>query len=335
MAKAPFETMRYSIVKQTAGRGSGSWSAMVALVMLLSFGVQAQDRLPTRLIVPVSAGSSLDVQARKFAERMTQTFDQSVIVENRPGASGMIGTEYVARSQADGRTLLMAASFVPINSVMYKTAIDPVKELRPVIKLVESEVFLAANASLGASRPADLAVIARGRSGGLNCAAVPGYSTLGCEQLRVLFGGAITTIPYSGTGPASHALLAGQVDLLIGSASLVGSLTAGGKVQIIAAMGSRPARAPMGSVPLARDTWPGLVIQSWNGVFVASGTSDAIVDDLNRKMNTLLVDPALGRLLTEQGYAVGGGTPEQLGRALSDDIVAYGRMLAAAGIAKQ
>jgi tripartite-type tricarboxylate transporter receptor subunit TctC len=310
-------------------------SAVVALVMLLSPWVQAQDRLPTRLIVPVSAGSSLDVQARKFAERMTQTFDQSVIVENRPGASGMIGTEYVARSQPDGRTLLMAASFVPINVVMYKAAIDPVRELKPVIKLVESEVFLAANSSLGVSRPGELAGIARARSGGLNCAAVPGYSTLGCEQLRVLLGGAITTIPYSGTGPASQALLAGQVDLLIGSAALVGSLTGGGKVQVVAAMGSRAARPPLSGLPLARDTWPGFVIQSWIGVFVAAGTRDAIVDDLNRKVNTLLVDPALVRLLTEQGYAVGGGTPEQLGRALSDDIVAYGRMLAAAGIAKQ
>lgn len=327
--------MKYRTMKQGIRRAGIYWFGVIALGALAPFETHAQERLPTRLIVPVSAGSSLDIQARKLSERMAPVVGLPVLVENRPGASGMIGTEYVARSPSDGRTLLMAASFVPINAVMYKAAIDPQKELKPVIKLVESEVFLAAHASLGASRPSDLAAIAKGRAGGLNCAGVPGYSTLGCEQLRVLLGGATTTIPYSGTGPASQALLAGQVDLLIGSTALTGSLVSGGKVQVIAAMGSRPARPPMAGLPLARDTWPGFVIQSWNGVFVAAGTSDAVVDELNRKLNVLLGDPGIVRLLTEQGYAVGGGSPEQLGRALSDDIVAYGRMLAASGIAKQ
>ena len=307
----------------------------IAAACLACAGAWAQDRTPIRLIVPVATGSSLDTQARKIAERMAPVFDLPIIVESRPGASGMIGTEYVARSPGDGRTLLLGASFVPINVVMFKAAIDPVKELRPVVKLVDSEVFLAANGSLKVGRLVDLVSVARARPGGLNCAGVPGYSTLGCEQLRGLLGGALVTVPYSGTGPASLALVSGQVDLLIGSSALIGSLVAGGKVQVLAALGNRPARPPLDSVPLARDTWPGFVFQSWNGVFVAAGTRDAIVEDLNRRLNLVLADPGLVKILTQEGYAVGGGTPELLGQALAQDIAAYTRILAAAGIAKQ
>lgn len=290
---------------------------------------------PTRLVVPAPAGGNLDALARKLAHSLTAVSGQNVLVENRPGASGQIGVELVARAVPDGKTLLIAGSFLSTNPLQFKGALNPITELTPVIKLADNEIYLVANAGLPVERAEDIQAAARQRPGGLNCAAVPGQMALGCERLRVLLDGKLVSIPYPGIAPALNAVAAGHVDLAFASHGSLKPLVESNRVRVLAVVGERPGKPPFDRAPLLKDTWPGFVMNGYAGVFAPVGTPVALVTALNQAFNRTLATPEMVQAMHDLGYTRRGGAPEVLARTLAHDAAFYQRIAAEAGLAPQ
>lgn len=302
---------------------------------LWPLAVGAQEPPPLRLIVPVTAGGSLDSLARKFALAYTAVTGKPVMVDNRPGASSQIGVDLAARAAPDGRTWLLAGSFLSTNPLQFRHALNPMKDLRPVIKLADNEIFLAVHAGLPVRNLADLRQLAQERRQGLNCAAIPGQMALGCERLRTLLGAPVVPIPFPGAAPAVQAVAAGHVDLVFGTHGALRAQAESQRIRLLAATGTRAGSPPFEQLPLARDTWPGFVLQGYAGLFVPAGTPDAVVQSLNDEFNRALAHPELIAGMRELGYTRVGGRPESLLRTLVQDAAFYGRIAADAGIVPQ
>ena len=296
---------------------------------------QAQGTHPIKLVVPVPAGGSLDALARKVALSFTAVSGQAIVVENRPGASGQIGIEQVARSAPDGKTLLVGSSFLSTNPLQFKGALNPQTELKPVVRLADNEIYLVVNPSLQLEKPEDLRELARQRPGGLNCAAVPGQMALGCERLKILQDGKLTSIPYPGVAPALTAVAAGHVDLIFTTYGSLKALVESRRVQPLAVVAEKHGKPPFERLPVLKDTWPGFVMGGYAGIFVPAGTPPAVIAALNSEFNRALATPELTQALQEIGYTKRGGSPEVLARTLASDATFYNRIAADTGLVPQ
>ncbi len=313
--------------------------AIIVLATCVGVGagaqVQAQAAQPTRFIVPTPAGGNLDALARKVAQSLSTLSGQNVVVENRPGAAGQIGIDYVARSAPDGKTLLIAGSFLSTNPLQYKGALNPITEVAPVIKLADNEIYLVAHTGLPIERAEDIRDVARQRPGGLNCAAVPGQMALGCERLRVLLDGKLVSIPYPGIAPTLNAIAAGHVDLAFSSYGTLKTLVESKRVRVLAVVGDKPGKPPFERLPMLKETWPGFVMNGYAGVFAPAGTPPALVATLNSELNRALATPELVHAIQELGYTRRGGGPDVLSRTLAHDAAFYSRIAAEAGLVPQ
>jgi tripartite-type tricarboxylate transporter receptor subunit TctC len=296
---------------------------------------KTQATQPTRLIVPVTAGGSLDVLARKVAQSLAAVSGQTVIVENRPGASAQIGTEYVARSTPDGKTLLIGASFLTINTLQYKGALNPITDLKPVIQLTENEIYLAVYPGLHLANVGDLRELARQRPNGLNCAAAPGQMTLACLRLRTLLGGKVALIPYPGVAPALTDLAAGHVDLIFTTQATLKPLLAAKRVQVVAGLGNGPGKSPMEKLPQMKDFWPGFTMHGYEGVFAPSNTPATVIEVVNQEFSRALETTELTQAIHDLGFIKKGGPADVLRRRLVHDAELYGRIAAEAGLVPQ
>lgn len=305
---------------------------LIVLLALPTPLVWAHTSPPTRLVVPAPAGGNLDALARKLAQSLAAVSGQNVVVENRPGASGQLGADLVARSAPDGKTLLIAGSFISTNPLQFKSALNPLTELAPVIRLADNEIYLVAHGSLPIERPEDIRDMARQRPGGVNCGAVPGQMALGCERLRVLLDGKLVPIPYPGIAPTLNAVAAGHVDLAFASYGALKPLVESNRVRVLAVVGEKPGKPPFEGVPLLKKTWPGFVMNGYAGVFASAGTPAGLVATLNHEFNRALSTTEMIQALHELGYIHRGGGPEVLARTLKDDAAFYSRVAAEAGL---
>ncbi|MBC7601973.1 MAG: hypothetical protein H7255_04840, partial [Ramlibacter sp.] len=188
---------------------------VLAATLCIATPVFAQSDIPLRIVVPAPAGGPLDQVARTLASVVARNTKETVIVENRPGASGSIGIDYVVKAPPDGRTLLLASGFIVTNTVLYKVSYDPLRDLVPVVELSQDSMVLLARKGLDARVPADLKRASSTQRGGLNCGAPPGEMGLACETLKQLLGGAVVPVPYPGVAPAITAPASGQIDVML------------------------------------------------------------------------------------------------------------------------
>lgn len=294
----------------------------------------AQSQAPIRIVVPTTAGGPIDIVARALAQVLARNMKETVIVENKPGAGAMIGTDFVAKAAPDGRTLLLASGYVVTNAVLNKSAPDPVRDFRPVIELTRAGQVLAVRRGLDAQGPDDLRRLAARQPGGLNCAAPPGDAALACEQLRHLLGGASVTIPYPGVAPAMNALAAGQVDLVV--APFDAALAMGERIVPLAATGPRPLNPPLDKLPLLKDAFPDFVVAGFLGVLAPAGTPDDIIRLLHREMNAALKEPHLRDMMIARGSNVEfDAPPERLGQLLAERLAYYRKLVETVGIKPQ
>jgi tripartite-type tricarboxylate transporter receptor subunit TctC len=325
--------MKKGTLERIARRLGAAWALSGWLLLAAAPG---WAQAPLRLVVPVQAGGTLDAMARMLALHAAQELNEPVLVENRPGAGGLIGTEYVARSRPDGRTLLVSASFVPSNVVMFRSNLDPLVDLKPVIQLSGAEVYLVASAALEVRSVAELRALAPKRPGGLNCGGGGGQLTFGCERLRLLLGGDLVTIPYAGLSQAQNALVAGQVDVMLLTRGAMAALLDAAKVRVLAhAGGSKPA-PPFDKLPALSDTWPDWDTSSHTGLMVAAETPAPAIASLNQAFNRVLQKPEVRQTMQQFGYQpLVGGEPGALGAALRREISHYARVAAQAGLKPQ
>ena len=305
-------------------------TALVALLASAPLTAHAQDwpNKPIRLIVPFAAGGSTDVAARLVAEYLSRTLGQQVVVENRTGANGNIGTEAAAKSAPDGYTILVAPDSVASNPHVYKVNYE-LKDLTPVIQLSRQPIVIAAHPSLGVKTQAELIAHAK-KHPGERFATGSGTNSgqhMVTEWFAKLAGIKLEQVSYRGGGQAINDLLAGHVKIgTLGSTPLIPHYRAGKLVLLGQSTATRAASLP--EVPTFKESgMPDLVVEQWLGVFVPAGTPPAIVARLNSEIGKSLADPAIKNNLEKSAQEPIGGTADAFGQLVKNDHAKYGRLV--------
>src|SRR5688572_4622478 len=312
----------------------------VALLLAMTCGVvQAQEPYPTkpvRFIVPFTPGTGIDILARTLGQRLGERWKAPVVVDNRPGASGNIGTEAVAKAAPDGYTLLMTASTIVLNRSLFKTVpYDPVKDFAPVAPLALGSLALVTHPSLPVRSVREFVSFAKARPREINYAS-PGNGTphhLAMELFKQRTAIAVTHIPYKGTGGAVADLLGGQVSVMFLPIHVALPHTQAGKLRLLAAGATRRAAVTPDVPTLAeaagiRD----IDVDIWYALYAPAGTPRAIVAKLNEDTNALLRAADVRDALGKQGLLATGGTPEALGELTRTELARWAKVVREANI---
>ncbi len=297
-----------------------------------------QDVYPNRavhVIVPYTPGTGADILARVLGPRLAERWKSAVVIENRVGATGNIGTEYVAKAAPDGYTLLFTATSFGTNPALVRTLpFDPVKSFAPVVLAATSSVAVIVNPQVPAKSLREFIDLARGSPGQLHYSSPGngGPQHLAMELLKLEAGIDLVHVPYKGAGGALTDLIGGHVEAMISALQTVAPHVQSGKLRMLAVMsGERSPAFP--EVPTAKEQGlPELEVETWYGLFVPAGTPMEVVMRLNRDINSLLTGPQIKDLLSKQGMAAAGGTPERFGALVKQELARWTRVVDAAGI---
>jgi len=284
---------------------------------------------PIHFIVPFPAGGSTDVAARLIGDHVSRSLGQPVVVEDKSGANGNIGTEYAVKSAPDGYTVLIASDSVSTNPHIYRLTFDPVQGLVPVIEVSHQPIVLAAHPSLGVNSLAELTAKVKQQPGmrfgtGSGVGSLQALTALWYAKLA---GINLVQVPYRGGAPAINDLVAGTVQLgSLGSTPLIPHYKSGG-LKMLAQSG--PTRSPtLPDVPTFRESGlEALVLEQRIGVLVPKGTPADVVARLNSEINAALRDEKLRELLSDQAQDAAGGTSEQYSRLLQTDSDLVARLV--------
>jgi tripartite-type tricarboxylate transporter receptor subunit TctC len=316
--------------------GSNARRALACAAALFALGVQAQDypSRPVRLIVPFAAGGSSDTVARIIARKVSVAMGETFVIENRPGAGGNIGADYVAKSKPDGYTLLVGAGSTAINVSLYqKLPFDTLKDFDPVIHICTVTGILVTNPTLAAATVPELIALARAQPGRINFASAGSGTVihLAGELFKSMAKVDITHVPYKGSGPALADLIGGQVQIMF--ANMPGTLqhVRTGRLRVLAVTSEK--RSPLlPDVPtIAEAALPGYKAATWFGVLAPAGTPKEIVARLNAEFARALETRELIDHLGSEGAQATGGSPEWFREFLKADIERWATVVKASG----
>jgi tripartite-type tricarboxylate transporter receptor subunit TctC len=316
--------------------------AGAALGISVSMSAAAQDPAagyptkPIRWITTYPPGGPTDFVARAVGAKMAEAWGQQVIVDNRPGAGGVLGTEIAAKAAPDGYTLLFGTSAgLCINPALTpRLPYDPERDFLPVSLLVINPQILVVHPSMPFSTVKELVAYAKANPGKLNYASVGQGSPnhMGVELLKYMTGTSMVHIPYKGTGPAITDLIAGQTQLMFNSMPSVLQHVKSGKLKALAVgSGQRSPAAP--DVPTVAEAGvPGFDYTTWYGMFVPAKTPKEIVGKLNAIVVRILAEPAMAQQLASQGSEPRSSTPEALGKFMREETERWRKVIKSAGI---
>ena len=265
----------------------------------------AQDVLPKliRIVVPFAPGGSNDVIARALAVPLGKRLDIPVIVENKPGAAGVVGADFVAKAPRDGSVLLLtSSSFLTAAATQTQLPYDPIAAFTPVAMVGRGPMLLVVSATTPYKTPADVVAAARAKPGVLNygTAGVGSIAHLSTELLDDSAKIQMTHVPYKGASLAAVDLASGQIQVMVSNYSTIAPLMKAGKIKALAITSNKPHAAFPDLPPLA-SVAPGFNVDIWVGVFAPAGTPAAIVDRLNREINAIAASPDLAPVLEPDG----------------------------------
>ena len=314
--------------------------AVLSLVCALSVhfdaNAQAYPSKPVRLLVPFAPGGTTDVLARLVAQKLTDSLGQQVVIENKPGAGGNIGTELAVKSPADGYTLVMSFDgTMAINPNTYaKMPFDPQKDLVAVANVAQVPLLIVVHPGVAAKTIAEFVALARASPGRINYSSAGHGSTghLTGELLRSRAAIEIVHVSYKGGGQAVQDLLGGQIQMLVTALPTVEGHLKGGKLRALAFTSSRRVPGAPEVPTLAESGYPGLEVLSWYGILAPAGTSAEIVGRLNGEINRVLQAPGMRERLTALGAEPTGGTPEQFAQTIRSDTARWAKVVSTAGI---
>jgi len=286
---------------------------------------QAYPNKPIHVIVPFAAGGSTDVAARLIGQHLSRAFGQQVVIENRTGANGNIGTEAAAKAAPDGYTILIAPDSVVANPHVYKVEYDALKDLVPVVQLSVQPIVLAAHPNLGAKSVAELVALAK-KQPGIRFATGSGIGSaqhMATAWFAQIAGIELTQVPYRGGGQAINDLIAGHITLgTLGSTPLIPHYKAGKLLLLAQTTAMRSKSLP--EIPTFQEAGiKGLVMDQWLGVFVPAGTPRDITQKLNAEINRALQDKALLDNFDKSALDVVGGSSEEFAKRMRDDFLKY------------
>jgi tripartite-type tricarboxylate transporter receptor subunit TctC len=292
---------------------------------------------PVHFVVPYPAGGAVDAFARVLAQRLSGLWNQQVIVDNRPGASTMIGAEQVAKSPPDGYTLLLTAelTLVTVPHLHEKIPYDPIKDFDPITGLVSATQALVANPSLPVKTTKDLIALAKTKPGQLTYGSFGIGSTghLNMEMLQSMTGVRFNHIPYNGAGPALNDVIGGHIDFMLAALSIVQGNVKAGKLRMIG-VGSDHRSSQFPDVPTISESGaPGFEAKSWFGLVAPAGTPTDVIEKINHDVGKTLSDPSFAKdFLAAQGLEPILSTPAQFAAFIRSETVKWGKVVKDANI---
>ncbi len=290
---------------------------------------------PIRLVVPFAAGGGTDILARDVAPRLGDALGQPVVVDNRGGAGGNIGSDLVAKAPADGYTLLFGSNTLSINASLYRNLpFDPVRSFAPVGMVATAPMVLVTAADGPLTSVRALVAEAKARPGTMNWS-TPGNGTphhLAEELFNKMTGANLTHVQYKGGGPAINDLLGRHTQASVLTLASVKSFIDAGRLRAIAV--ATPHRSTLlPDVPtIAEAGVPGYKAELWYGLFAPAGTPASVVERLNQALAKVLTDPQVAKRFRDQGFEARSGTPDELRALLADDLARSGKLIRDAGI---
>jgi tripartite-type tricarboxylate transporter receptor subunit TctC len=311
--------------------------AAIALVATTPAAAQgaAYPTKPVRLVVPFPAGGTTDILARAVAQKLSETWGQQVIVDNRPGAGGNIGSELVAKAPPDGYTLLMGTVGThAINPSLYaKMPYNHVKDFTPVILVAGVPNVLVVNPSLPVNSVQELIAYGKANPNKLNFASSGNGTSihLSGELFRTMTGVQMTHVPYKGSSPALTDLIGGQVQLMFDNLPSSLQFIKAGKLRALAVTSLARSQALPDVPTLAESGLPGFEASSWFGVLAPAGTPANIVAKLNTAVAAWLASPAAKEQLAAQGAIPAGGSPDAFVKHIADESAKWAKVVKASG----
>jgi tripartite-type tricarboxylate transporter receptor subunit TctC len=319
--------MRFSVLKACA---------LAALALPAIAHGQIYPAKPIRMIVAYPPGGGTDIVGRVVAQKLGEALGQAVVVENRGGASGNIGTELVARAAPDGYTVLMG-NVAPnaINVSLFKNLpFDPVADFAPVTLVASTPNILVVHPSTPARTVSEVIALAKAKPGTLNFASagVGSSSHLAGELFRILAGAEIVHVPYKGAGPAMVDVLSGQVQLYFATMPAAMPHVKSGKLAAIAVTSAKRSPALPDAPTIAESGVPGYEASTWYGLLAPAHTPGAAVARLHQATVKILADAALREKLADQGFEPVGDSPGEFGAYIKSEIAKWGKVIRDAGI---
>lgn len=322
-----------------AMRGPAQVLAIAAIVLgHASAGAEDASAWPNRtvqIVVPYTPGTGADILSRVLGPKLSERWNAGVVTDNRAGATGNIGTEFVAKAAPDGYTLLCTATSFGTNPALgRKLPFDPVKSFEPVALLATSAVSVVVTPSLPVKSMREFLDFARSRPGKLYYASPGngGPQHLAMELLKLNAGIDLVHVPYKGSGGALADLVGGHVQAMIVALQTAAPYVQSGRLRMLAVMSAKRSPA-FPDVPTLKELGlPDLEVETWYGVFAPAGTPAAIVAKVNADLNALLGEPSVRELLERQGMVPAGGSPERFASLVRSELARWSRVVAAAHI---
>jgi len=303
-------------------------------LLFFSTGVLAQEwpSKPVRWLVPFAPGGPADVVARIVAAGLAERTGQPNPVENQAGASGNIAHAAAGKAAPDGHTLVFVVPAVITNPFYMKAAVDPFRDLAPVIHLDNASMVLLANPAFPPTNVQEVISFVKANPGKATCGASGALPSVGCELLRASAGADLLMVTYKGNAPALNALMGGEINLLFDVVNTAVGHVKSGRVRAIASTAPKRGIGPLPELPVMAETIPGFDLVTWHGVMVAPGTPPPLVERVNRELNAVLQSNEVKQRFAASGLQITGGTPAEFGTVLKRDYEKYGSALRSAGV---
>lgn len=310
--------------------------AAILGLLLAATGVHAQPNYPNkpiRLIVPLAPGGGVDFTARLLAEKLTESFKQTVIVDNRPGGGGVIAFDTAVRASPDGYTLILVSTAYTTNAALGRLSFDPVNDVAPIALVAEVPFMVALHPSVPVKSIKELIAFDRAAPGKINygssgTGAMPHMAT---ELLNYMAGTKMTHVPYKGAGPALTDLIGGRIQLLLaGIAPMIPHLKAN-RLRGIAITSAKRSNA-LPDIPTVGESVPGYEVVPWNGVWGSKALPKDIVARWNREIDRAVQLPDVKERMASDGMVPVGGPPERFREVLVRDIAKWRKVVKIADI---
>ena len=309
-------------------------AALAFSLLALPATAQQYPTKPVRIVVPFAPGGGSDFIARFMAQRLTETLGSQVIVENKPGAGGVLGIEQGVKSPPDGYTLTLIASSYTVNPSIYKLNFDPVNDITPIIQMSQGPLLVVVNPALPVRTIKELIALAKAKPGEVTFASSGQGSVihLATELFNTMAGTKMNHIPYKGTGPALTDTLAGQTNIFFSSTANAMPHVKAGKLRAVAVTTAKRIPALPEVPTVAESGVAGYDVVLWHGLIGPKGLPRAIVDRINGDVTKTLKLKETAEQLQNDGVAPAGGTPEQFAAQIKKEIGIWRKVAADAGV---
>jgi tripartite-type tricarboxylate transporter receptor subunit TctC len=307
--------------------------SLCAVLSTTAFGAGYPER-PIRMLVGFAPGGGTDATARAISPKMSEILGQQVVIDNRPGAAGNIATDITSKSNPDGYTILLGTiAALSINPSLYKTLpFDPIKDLAPVTRAVDSTNVLVVHPSVAAKSVKELIALAKSKSLNGGSSGVGGAGHLALELFNLQAGTKITHVPYKGGGPAMTDLLGGQIQLIFATAaSAIGPIQAN-RIRALAVTTLKRSQLLPDTPTVAESGLKGFEANNWYGIIVPAKTSRSIIMQLNKAATAALSTPAIKEILFKQGLDAAPESPEAFGAYIKAEGVKWEKVIKASGL---